>query len=291
MPEYGNSGLSALPAVVASFDRKLIRPVKQKGRPGVKDFVLVSPFCGKREEFQKYLMSLDRLPCQNAFAVFYDNSGDVDFQQQLMDVLERKFDSYLLIEDLNDAVFVDSNVPPSAERMKVITQRIGLVYSIIYEQYVPRDVELVLNLEDDIEIPDNAYHTLVNSLQHNEKIGTVIGTCCDRRIDYGQQGRPIAFGFQYQQRVGHHFPDDIELIPLHARTFGIEAIGSGHMGFWLTRMEALNHCPIGEPELFGINGHDLVWGWRLHEQGYLFANDWSVRCKHWFTQGRRLQCV
>lgn len=291
MPEYGNSGLSGLPAVVASFDPDLVRPVRHKPATCVKDFVLVSPFCGKKPELEKYLVSLDRLPCNSAHAVFYDNSCDREFQARLIDELERRFESYLLVEDLNRAAFVDLNRPIGPERMKEITRRIGQVYSVIYEQFVPSDIGLVLNLEDDIEVPPNCFQHLTRSLLSNEQIGTVIATCHDRRIEYGGKGFPIAFAFEYSQKIGSKTPSDVELIRLEDKAFGLEAIGGGHMGCWLSRAETLHRCPMGESELFGIKGHDLVWGWRLHEQGYIFANDWSLRCRHWFTQNKRLQSV
>ena len=296
MPEgqYGLAGLSGLNIVdqLRQHDPNLVRVVEEK-RPifGRKRFSLVSPFCGKRPEFQKYLLSLSRIPTDRAHAVFYDNSGDAEFQAKLKDTLRRKFSSYRLVEDRNPPQFVNFAEPPSNNRMRLITKRIADVYGHLYQHHVPRTSPRVLNLEDDVEIPADAWERLNRVLDDEQRVGTVIGTCCDRRLDYGARGRPIAFDFRVEGRVAERSPESVKLVPVPDLPFGCTPIGAGHMGCWLTRTETLDTCPMGESELYGIHGHDLVWGWRLHEAGWSVANDWSVRCRHWFMRGRAMQSV
>ena len=289
----GNSGISGLPGIVCRLQPGLVRVVdeqKPRGR-GVKPFVLVTPFCGKVPELEYYLRSLDRIPTEQCHAVFYDNSCNGEFQNRLRNCLRERFTSWCLVEDRNPPQFFVSHNTCDPSAMWPITQRIADIYALLYENFVPRASKLVLNLEDDIEIPAGGIERLLSSMDTNPELGTIIGTCCDRRPNYDAKGKPIAFDFQVEGTVSQQTPTSVKLIHIREKTFGVEPIGAGHTGCWLTRTSALESCPIGEATLHGIKGHDLVWGWRLHEAGLLCANDWSVKCRHWYHDGLRMASV
>lgn len=291
MPQYGNSGLSAIPAVVCSFNESLVRVAEDRPRLKGKRFAVVSPLCGKSREFRKYLLSLDRLPLEHAHAVIYDNSNDRVFHRRLVSAVRDRFQSYRIIVDQNEPVFVKQGQETSVDRMREITQRIADVYGYLYREHVPKRLPFVFNLEDDVEVPAGGFEKLLAAIEADRRIGTVIGTCCDRRRAYGATGSPIAFRFLEHRQSGFANPDSVDLVPIPEKTFGIEAIGGGHSGCWLTRKEALAACPFGEAVLHGIYGHDIIWGWRLQQAGFVMANDWSVRCRHWFTERNRLASV
>ena len=249
---------------------------------------IVSPFTGKREIWPIYLQSLRRLPTDHCHGVFYDNSGDRGFQSVLLETLKQRFRSYTLVEDLNPALVVDNVNTDWQDRWRLISARCSRVYREIYENHVPESAPHVVNLEDDVEIPRNAFDRMIRLMNESERVGTVVGMCRDRRQACESESLPIAFNFEATVHIGSTMgPLNVELVQLPERQFGVEPIGAAHMGLWMTRREALRDCPMGEANLHGIIGHDLVWGWRLNEAGYYFAHDWSVRCKHWdYREGK-----
>lgn len=288
--QYGKSGMSGMVmSAEQAHDPSLVRVVTERRRLAGKQFSLVSPFAGKRFALRKYQASLDRVPLHAAHAVFYDNSQSRPFQSQLLEILKSRFDSYTLIEDRNQPVTVEL---VSMEGWPRIAARCAAVYGTIYGEHVPGRLSRVLNLEDDVEIPVDAWRKLNTVLDQHEAVATVIGNCRDRRPGYDSSGKPIAFNFEVHQQIGPQTdPQRVRLVQLPDRPFGVEPIGAGHMGCWLTKRDVLRELPIGERELHGVYGQDLVWGWRVNQSGRVFAIDWSVDCKHWTVRDGKTLCV
>lgn len=288
---YGTSGMSGTVAELDDYNPDLVTSETSGGKRASTDLTIVSPFTGKGRVFRKYLNSLDRLPCSTSHAIIYDNSCDARFRKRLTTSVLPRFQSWELVTDKHKPVTWIQNEP--VNQWKMIAARLGRVYWYCYKRIPP--CRYVLNLEDDVEIPEDAWQKLQAVMDMDSDVGTVIGACNDRRDapDYASFGKPIAFNFQVSQVLGPsgQDPDHIGLIQLPSRDFGIEQIGAGHMGCWLTRRTTVEDVPMGEPEIVGLAGTDIVWGWNLYKRGWRFATDWSVKCQHWSTRGNRIVSV
>ena len=256
---------------IKQHDPKLVRVVARQNPQKKVKFTLTSPFANKQ-----YC-----LPTHEAHAVFYDNSNCPEMRDELLRILHANFDSWTLVEDRNAASTFETNI--TLDSYPWITRRVAAVYGTLFPTYLA-DAPIVFNLEDDVEIGPDAFQRLWDTIHMDDRIATVIGNQRDRRTGYASTGRPIAFELEEVIRSGHVDADQIKLIAKQEKKFGIEAIGSGHLGCWMTRRSALEAIDIGEEYCRGMAGPDIIWGWRVNRANQLFVINWSVECRHWFQR-------
>ena len=285
--------MDAILETLPEIDHTLIRTIDEDLYLNRKKFTLVSPFTGKDYAWPKYLASLKKLPTEDAHAVFYDNSRDPEFQKKLRKALHEHFDSFTLIEDLNAPATLDTH--PKIETWQYIANRCAQVYRVIYENHVPRQIRKVFNLEDDIGLPANTWKHLNSVLDLNPQVATAIGHCNDRRPGYTSSGKPVAMNYHVHRLLGdgNLEPESIVLELVPEKKFGVEQVGGGHMGCWLTRTAAIEQVAMGSVEFLGVMGQDLAWGWDLLQTDrWIMATDWAVKCKHWRKlEGKKLEAV
>ena len=229
MPYPGNSGLSGTSGITAIHDEDLVSIIREKKRPR-KDINLVTPLAGKTYCLGKWKESLKQLPMDRCHVLVYDNSNNARFSKKIDQFCRKQLDSYTLVQDTNSRCSLEQ----SRDWVRV-GNRCRAVYGQIYNSLVDHKRPLCLNLEDDIGVPDAAWDKLYHQVQ-NEDVGTVIGQCNDRRayVDSGVK-RTIAVNFKIEEKIGQNGKLSVETSPVTVRDFGVEQIGSGHMGFWLTQ--------------------------------------------------------
>lgn len=290
MPGYGaNSGLPGLSGTIFNAHRSdLVSVIEDNTHLEGRKFTLVSPFTGKDFAFPIYERSLSQVPHEQAHVILYDNSNDAAFGAKLLRFAKANFSSFRVIRDSNAHCTLET--VDKVEQYSIIGERVAAVYGTIYSEHVP-ELPFVFNLEDDIGLPDGAFHRLHSLVHSDARIGTAIARCKDRRPRYISTKRSIAFTFEYQQRVGLENPDNVTLVQLPEQDFGVQAIGCGHMGAWMTKRDALDIAIPNEPFMENIYGPDLVYGWRLHQAHRLFVTDWSLKCEHYYQKDGKVQSV
>jgi hypothetical protein len=245
-----------------------------------KEFALTTPFSGKKFCFGSYMRGLNRLPLSKAHAVWYDNSNSKTFGKKLRNTLKENFDSYTLIKDANDPYTVDA----SCYEYPTIVNRMRGIYTSLLADNTP-DLPLTLNVEDDVEVPDNA-DRLWSIMDNYPEVGTVVGHQLSRPVKDWKGNAPIAVNFEKIQYIGgpnSNTPKvDVQWIE-DKRDFGIEPVGGAHMGLWLTRTPIIKKVGFGG-DVDGIIGLDLYWGYKLNLAGYKMLIDWSVKAKHHYLK-------
>lgn len=276
-------------ADIQQHDPNLVRVVDQRKHDKPVKFTLSTPFANKKFCLPAYERSLSHIPTKQAHAVFYDNSNSSGMRQEIRRILETYFDSWTLVEDRNKAQTFESNVElPGYAR---ITHRVAAVYATLFPDYLA-DADIAFNLEDDVEIAAGDFERLWNTIHLDDRIATVIGNQRDRRTGYASTGQPIAFNFTERIQVGsNNLVDEMRMDFAPEKTFGIEAIGAGHMGCWMTRRNALDSIYIGDEQHRGVTGADICWGLRVNHANRLFVVNWQVNCKHWVERFGRAVSV
>lgn len=263
----------------------LVSIVEERRKLRRKSFFLVTPFAGK-DFLKEYLRGIDQLPLAQAHFICYDNSNSNSHRAKLRSLIADRFDSYTLIGDRNPQFTVEKT-----DEYRLICHRAHCIYEHIYETVLPTlpRLPLALNVEDDIELPAEAWPRLNAALDIDPqgRIATAVGVARCRRLKDVVGGEVIAWNFVRQERIGGDFCTELadrELIPL--KEAGIELIGSAHMGVWLTRTAVIRKIgmPVG---LDGMWAHDMCWGYHLNRSGYRMAIDWSVRARHYFKDGKK----
>ena len=282
--DTGLSGTSGLSGLTAAHDESLVSVLREQTSPG-RDVNLVTPLAGKGYCFSKWRKSLAKLPMDRCHVLVYDNSNNVRFSNKVDQFCESELDSYTLVRDTNSRCSLEQ----SRDWVRV-GNRCRAVYSQIYNKLVDHRRPLCLNLEDDIGVPDKAWQKLYAQIQTDD-VGTVIGQCNDRRayVDTGQK-QTIAVNFKVDEVIGQDGSLSVETCPVVVRDFGVEQIGAGHMGLWLTKTETILELGMGHQ--FGdLRGNDMNWGLAINRAGWKFALDWSVKLEHYFQQDGKVLSI
>jgi len=270
-------------------NEELVTVVREK-KARNRDINIVSPFAGKSFCFRDWAKSLKAMPVDRAHVLVYDNSNSKTFGRKLDEFCKKELAAYTLCRDTNPHLTMEFS-----NNWTAIGKRCRAVYGIIYNELVDQKRTWCLNLEDDIGAPNDSWEKL-SFIMKDESVGTAIGKCIDRRglNDRGVR-LPIAVNFTRTQTIGPtgiKAEPRIELEHIPEKDYGVEAIGGGHMGLWLTRTEAIRSLGMGHQ--FGeIVGNDMNWGYAINEAGWKFAHDWSIHMKHYYKDkqsGKKLSC-
>ena len=256
-------------------DESLVSIVKEKKRPR-RDVNLVTPLAGKGYCFSKWKESLKQAPMKRSHVYVYDNSNNPRFSRRVDKFCESQLDSYTLIKDENSKQGLET-----IRDWVRVGNRCRAVYGQIYNSIVDHKRPLCLNMEDDVGIPDRAWDKLYTQIQ-NDEVGTVIGQCNDRRayVDTGKI-QTIAVNFKVEEAIGQTDSINVITVPAQVRQFGVDSIGAGHMGFWLTKTEVISELGMGH-RVGELRGNDINWGFAINRAGWKFAIDWSVKLDHYF---------
>jgi len=282
--DTGLSGTSGLSGLTAAHDESLVSVLREQTSPG-RDVNLVTPLAGKGYCFSRWRKSLAKLPMDRCHVLVYDNSNNVRFSNKVDQFCASELESYTLVKDTNSRCSLEQ----SRDWVKV-GNRCRAVYGQIYNKLIDQRRPLCLNLEDDIGVPDNAWQKLYAQIQTDD-VGTVIGQCNDRRayVDTGQK-RTIAVNFKVDEIIGQESSLSVETWPVMVREFGVEQIGAGHMGLWLTKTETIRELGMGHQ--FGeLRGNDINWGLAINRAGWKFAVDWSVKLDHYFQRDGKVLSI
>ena len=281
----GNSGESGTSGTTASHDSELVRVVKEHKKPRRK-YTVVCPHAGKAFCWTDFVKSLKQLPIEKSHVLLYDNSTNAKQHARLVS-LTKELPSFTLIQDMN---------PPSTVEITMESDRLidrcCQVYEEIYERQLTK-TDFYINLEDDIGIPDGGFERLEWVLG-DEEVGTVIGDCIDRRrIIWDGHRQSIVCNFDYTYQIGGHGKHTVSVDMVEARPSGIEHVGSGHMGLWLTRRDALESTGMKTDLESRDMGQDIQYGLRLNQAGWRFAVRWDVKLRHFYkdTKTRRKMSV
>jgi len=280
-PIYGMAVPEVMMPQINRHDPDLVRVVSCQNPGKAVKFTFTSPFANKQFCLPAYERSLSHIPCDQAHAVFYDNSNSSVMRAELERILKERFTSWTLIEDRNKPETFETNA--SHPLYPRITHRVAAVYSTLFPEYLA-DADIVFNLEDDVEIGSGDFEKLWNTIHMDDRIATVIGNQRDRRTGYASTGRSIAFSFHETIASGCRDGDNLEMTFVPEKDFGVEAIGAGHAGCWMTRRNALDNIYMGDESVNGLTGPDICWGWRLNRAGRLFVINWAVECRHWYQR-------
>lgn len=273
----GNSGISGNSGIIASATHEpgLVRVIKESDKRHRK-YAVVCPHAGKAFCWTDFVKSLKQLPLDQAHVVLYDNSCS-DRHQKKMLKLAKELPSVTVIEDRNKPSTIENTIV--AHRL---IDRCCYVYEEIYDRHLPKS-DFVLNLEDDIGIPPGGFNQLEWVLG-DENVGTVISDCVDRRMMVGEgKKQSIVVNFHERNQIGGHDERYVDLEMVQPRAGGVEYVGSGHMGLWLTRREAIDATGMKTDMQARELGQDIQYGMRLHEAGWRFAVNWGVKAKHFYV--------
>ena len=247
---------------------------------GIADIQLISPFAGKTFCFEKWQQSLSTLPLGRVHATLYDNSNDPVFHQRLKEYARQQLPAFTLVRDSNMVQTIESTA-----NYREIIERCSQVYEHIYTNLLIPSCSLILNLEDDIGVPSGSFEKLESVIIGNPDVATVIGKCRDRRLAVrGNAPQSISVNFQKRTQIGGPPKEDIEVEHAPEREWGVEQIGAGHMGFWLSRASSVRELGMKTSPRKDVLGHDIQWGLRVNEAGQRFAIDWSVDLKHFYQK-------
>jgi hypothetical protein len=266
-------------------DETLVRVVDKRPMLRKKRFNLVTPFAGKAYCFRQYLRGIRRLPLKDAHPVFYDNSNSPAFRNRLTGLL-KEFDSYTLIEDTNPHFTVETT-----QDYARICNRCHSIYETLYATSINRRLPLSLNVEDDVEVPANAWGELSRTLDDYRGVGSVAGSCRSRRMNDDTACYPIAFNFERREQVGgDRRVRAVDSRLTEEKPFGVEPVGATHFGCTLFRTNVVRDVgmPMGTD---GVRGVDLCFGYSSNLAGYGVAMNWDVKTKHYFKANGKVQYV
>jgi len=287
----GQSGMGGTSGMIMSLpdhDPDLVEFVESVDVTGeVADIQLISPFAGKTFCFNQWKQSIAKLPLGRVHATLYDNSNNPHFHDELKEFARTHLPQYTLVRDSNQVQTIES----TANYQQIIS-RCSQVYDHIYTNLILPSCDLILNLEDDIGIPDGSFEKLEHTLRSDKQCATVIGRCRDRRVAIrGDKPQSISVNFEKKLRLGGLPNEAVEVQWAPERDWGIESIGAGHMGLWLSRADVVRELGMKTEPREDVLGHDIQWGLRVNESGRRFAIDWSVTLEHYYQKaGETLSC-
>jgi len=282
----GQSGMGGASGMVMSLpdhDKSLVTVIEEK-KARRRDINVVTPVAGKTYAFDRWKKSLKQLPLSRCHTLIYDNSNNNDYSRKVQSFCKRSLDSFTYVKDQNQQLTAEM----SRDWVNV-GSRCRSIYIHIYNDLLDRKRPVTVNLEDDIGVPDGAWNRLSGHLDMFNDVATVIPQCFCRRAFFDKGIRvPIAVNFKVTQTIGQSTGSKIETSPIEIKDFGVESIGGGHMGFWLTKTEVLNDVPMGicHP---GLRGNDINWGYSVNDAGWRFVIDWGVKLDHYYEKHGKLQ--
>lgn len=254
----------------------LVRVVLDRPRLARKSFALVTPFAGKAFCSGDYLRGIRRLPLKQAHAVWYDNSRSPQFRRRLLAALERYFDSYTLIEDTNEPYTVERT-----DDYRRIDERVYRIYRRLLEDHLC-DLPFTFVIEDDVEVPANAWPRLVRIVEEDPRIGTAVGSMNARRIVGDHSGAPVAWVIDRRQQIGGDWQAQVTMQRIMVeKPAGVELVGAAHTGCWLSRTSVIRKLGVRFRH-DGVSFVDQTWGYRLNLAGYRMALDWGVKTRHYY---------
>lgn len=240
---------------------------------------LTTPFANKRHCFEDYYSGIRELdyPRDKIFALWYDNSNDKAFSEMLAEKI-KIFPHHRIIIDTTPHFTIENTTDYA-----IVSYRCHEVYKRMGDE-IPSD-GYMFNVEDDVTIPPDTLNKMLEIFERYPKVGTVIGSQCSRRLKDSVCKVPTAWKFEQKRTFPD--PDSCNEIQTHclriqnAPPFGIQIIGSGHMGCWMAPCNLVKQIGFKWEE-DGLSANDIVWGYRLTKAGYHYVIDWSIKCKHWW---------
>lgn len=276
---HGHGGTGGISAVFddTEYDDELVEVVAERTSGIPPEIVCVAPQSGKDYCWDDFVHSLSTIPFDHL--VVCDNSNSVEHQARLTDLLSR-YESYTLIRNTNPAVTIENSEDPVE-----LVARCGSMYSSLYRRVdgllTQPEKQMVVNLEDDIGVQPDTFTRLLNDLKMYDEVGTVIGDCrCRRAKVLSGRDLSLACNFREFRLVGGS--EQTGIIPefVKPKPLGVEPVGGGHMGLWLTRAVCLKQVGMDVDPNLNLHGHDFQYGYRLNKAGHKFIVDWSARLQH-----------
>lgn len=276
VPAYSMSGQDARLASIHTtpgHDPRLVEVVGERLSLSGKTFNLVTPFSGKSFCLDDYFRGIDRLPISEAHYVVYDNSCDHEFSAELSEIVKKKFDSYILLVDHNPPSTIDVT-----DDALTVDARVWAVYKRLLNEEIA-DLPYTMIVEDDVEIPEGSYETLHALAESRDDLATVVGSMNNRRKC---DNYPVLWHLRRTYQVGGNFQPETGVVRVvEEKEFGVEIIGSSHLGCWLTKTPVIKSLGVDRKHE-GVHYVDQSWGLAVHNAGYKMAVDWSVKTKHYY---------
>lgn len=260
-------------------DRDEVRVITKKGTEHRK-FAIVCPNAGKFYCWPEFEASFSQLPVDDSHVLLYDNSLD-PIMGERMEKLASSLDHVTLIRDTNPHVTLETTGAQAC-----LIERCGQVYEEIYGNHLPSS-DYVINLEDDISLPDHGWDVLWGTMCRPGP-SIVIPNCHDRRVaSYNGEKPPIACNFVEMKGVGGLTTNEVACFQVEEKQSGIEEIGAGHMGFWVTSREVVDTVGMTLDREHSVPGHDIQFGYRAaSEHGVKTLIDWDVTVRHFMLDNR-----
>lgn len=244
---------------------------------------IVTLFIGRTYCIEKYLDALAILdyPKNELNLIWHDTSHNPAFSKRLTLWLKEHGDNY------NSTKHILCDEPhyhfeDKGESMPKATQQIVEAYNHCREFLTG---EYMLAFEDDTIPPADGLTKLIHLVKENVK--AACGWNMYRPSSFGKKGQPILWNFVREET----FPNEsIKEMCTSACLWdkeigtGVEMIGSGHLGFTLIDGDWVRKNPF-EFLTGAIGGCDTIVGLRMMQQGYQYAVDWSLKCKHYDIDG------
>jgi hypothetical protein len=142
-------------------------------------------------------------------------------------------------------------------------------------------------LEDDIVAQENALKRLLFLNEEDKDVKASAGLVFYRPSSYGRSNQPVAWNFE-QVEV---FPDEgketatecrLAVLPSHKN---IGYVGSAHLGCTLIDGDFVRRNPFCTQVDGTAGGCDVVVGYKIYKEGYKYALDWGLKCKHYDIDG------
>jgi hypothetical protein len=259
----------------------------------------VTAWAGRTFCFDRVIPNIvGQVDLQDTHVVWLDNSQDPWFRAALLAHAE-PFANFTLIQDCSDQFNINPYMrSPDDERVAAhmrLAEKIYETYQACFLQLMPSS-QMVWVVEDDVEIPRNAFARMRRHLLDCPELGTVAGRMLDRRSHEMGREETVVTEYEISMILGRNDSAVVKANNMHAvgrspsvPKWGTQIVGSTHMGCWLSRSELIRSPGIA-PSCDGVIACDNCWGWRIwKERRMRVAVDWSIHCRHHYldAQGRQ----
>lgn len=224
--------------------------------------------------------------------IWLDNSRDEWFNRAILAYLSNKPNATLIIDntpqiDINKYVFADEKQKTDA--LIEIGLKITNTYQACFNQIRPES-QITWVVEDDVVVPKDALVTLYKTMRDLPEIGTVIGRMLDRRAHEHGGDFSVISDYTINQRLGVENKTQVDVVNIlngaDVPKFGVQLVGTGHMGCWLTKSQLIRDLGMKVVES-GCLGCDNNWGWRIYKHnGSRVAVNWNVHCQHHYRDSQ-----
>ena len=243
---------------------------------------IVSLFIGRAYCLKQFLEGLEGLdyPKDKIHLVWHDTSHIKGFQKKLGDWLNahgRGYASTTYIICENPHYHFEEK---QYEALEAITEAYNHCRNVFRGDYF-------FALEDDVVSPPEALKKLLESMK-NPDVKAAAGVTVYRPSSHETPNQPVAWNFAKIEV----FPGEgietgyecrlIEKLPTHKK---VEFVGSAHLGCTLINGEFVRNNPFLARMDGAAYGCDVVVGYKICKQGYKYALDWGLRCKHYDIDG------